>query len=267
MRKYLSFFRMRLLAGLQYRTAAVAGLSTQFVWGCMEILLYRAFWNDCPERFPMGLEALTSYIWLQQALLCVFAMWQWEHDLIDSVRDGTVAYELARPVNLYGMWMARTVALRLSRAALRCWPILLFSIMIPSPYGLRIRIDLPTFLLFLLSICLMIAVVCGYVLVTYSFAFHMVDTNGIQVVSVAAADLLGGSIVPLPFLPEPLRSIASFSPFGSMQNVPLRIFGGSLAGSEAVRAVGLQAFWTLVLFVVGIILTHFGIRKTELAGG
>lgn len=267
MKKYLSFFRMRLIAGLQYRAAALAGLSTQFVWGCMEILLYRAFWRECPERFPMGQEALSAYIWLQQALLNVFALWYWEQDLIESVRDGTVAYELTRPVNLYGMWMARTVAMRLSRAALRCWPILLVAALIPRPYGLRVRIGLPVFLLFLISLGLMLAVVCGFVLVTYALSFHLVDTNGFRVLSVAAADLLGGGIVPLPFLPEPLRSLASFSPFGSMQNVPLRIFGGDLTGKDCFQAVALQAFWAVTLIGLGIILTDSGVRKAEIAGG
>ena len=267
MKKYFSFFRMLLIAGLQYRTAALAGLSTQLVWGCMEILLYRAFWQECPERFPMGQEALSSYIWLQQALLSVFALWYWEQDLIASVRDGTVAYELTRPVNLYGMWMARRLAMRLSRAALRCWPILLVSVLIPSPYGLRIRIGLPAFLLFLISLGLMLAVVCGFVLAAYALSFHLVDTNGFRVLSVAAADLLGGGVVPLPFLPEPLRTIASVSPFGSMQNVPLRIFGGDLVGSDAIRAVELQAVWAVTLIGLGIFLTRSGIRKAEIAGG
>ena len=40
--------------GLQYRAAALAGMSTQLVWGVMEVLLYRAFWLEHPERFPMG---------------------------------------------------------------------------------------------------------------------------------------------------------------------------------------------------------------------
>ena len=43
MKKYLSFFRMRFHMGLQYRTAAIAGMTTQFVWGFMEILVFRAF--------------------------------------------------------------------------------------------------------------------------------------------------------------------------------------------------------------------------------
>ena len=36
MKKYLSFFRMRFLMGLQYRAAAAAGVVTQFTWGFME---------------------------------------------------------------------------------------------------------------------------------------------------------------------------------------------------------------------------------------
>ena len=41
MKACLSFFRMRLINGMQYRTAAWAGIVTQFFWGFMEILLYR----------------------------------------------------------------------------------------------------------------------------------------------------------------------------------------------------------------------------------
>ena len=43
MKKYLSFFRLRFITGLQYRTAALAGIATQFFWGAMEILTFRAF--------------------------------------------------------------------------------------------------------------------------------------------------------------------------------------------------------------------------------
>ena len=101
MGKYWSFFKMRLMAGLQYRAAALAGMSTQFVWGAMEILLYRAFWLENPERFPMGMEALSAYIWLQQAFLTLFALWNWEYDILESVKTGAVSYELLRPAAIH----------------------------------------------------------------------------------------------------------------------------------------------------------------------
>ena len=267
MKKYWSFFKMRLMAGLQYRAAALAGMSTQFVWGIMEILLYRAFWLDSPEKFPMGMDALSSYIWLQQAFLTLFAMWNWEGDIVESVKTGTVAYELLRPTDIYSMWMARSVANRLGRASLRMVPVIAVGILIPAPYGLRLHISPAVFGLFLLSTALMVLVVCAYALLVYSLTFYLTDPNGIMVVSVAAADLLGGSIVPLPFMPDGFRRFAELTPFASMQNVPLRIFIGNITLPEIPGAMGLQLFWVVALILAGYLLTRNGLRRAVILGG
>ena len=50
LRKYGSFFRIRLVTGLQYRTAAWAGLCTQFFWGLMEIMIFKAFMRQGPPE-------------------------------------------------------------------------------------------------------------------------------------------------------------------------------------------------------------------------
>ena len=267
MKKYWSFFRMKLMAGLQYRSAALAGMSTQFVWGAMEILLYRAFWLEHPERFPMGMEALSSYIWLQQAFLTLFALWSWEFDILESVKTGAVSYELLRPADTYGMWMARSVGSRLSRAALRMVPVILVSSLIPAPWGLRLPASPAAFGLFLLSSVLMVLVVCAYSLLVYALTFYLTDPNGIMVLSVAAADLLGGAVVPLPFLPEGFRRFAELTPFASMQNVPLRIFSGDIPLAEAPAVMGLQLFWIVVLISAGFLLTRKGLRRAVILGG
>lgn len=267
MKQYWSFFKMRLMAGLQYRAAALAGMSTQFVWGAMEILLYRAFWLEHPERFPMGMEALSSYIWLQQAFLTLFALWLQESDILEAVKTGAVAYELLRPADLYGMWMARAMATRLSRAALRMLPVILVSSLLPSPWGLRLPTSPAAFALFLLSAVLMVLVVCAYSLLVYALTFYLTDPNGIMVLSVAAADLLGGAIVPLPFLPDGLRQFAQLTPFGSMQNVPLRLFTGDIPLSQAPAVMGLQLFWAVALISAGYLLTRNGLRRTVILGG
>lgn len=67
MKKYLSFFRLRFTLGLQYRTAALAGICTQFAWGFLDIMVYRAFYETDAAAFPMTFQATASYIWLQQA--------------------------------------------------------------------------------------------------------------------------------------------------------------------------------------------------------
>jgi len=267
MKKYWSFFKMRLMAGLQYRAAALAGMSTQFVWGTMEILLYRAFWLEHPERFPMGIEALSAYIWLQQAFLTLFALWNWDFDILESVKTGAVSYELLRPADLYSMWMARAMGTRLSRAALRMFPVIVVSILLPAPYGLRLRISPAVFGLFLLSMALMLLVVCAYSLLVYALTFYLTDPNGIMVLSVSTADLLGGAIVPLPFMPDGLRKFAELTPFASMQNVPLRIFNGDIPMAEIPGVMGLQVFWIVVLISAGVLLTRNGLRRAVILGG
>lgn len=95
----------------------------------------------------------------------------------------------------------------------------------------------------------------------------MESTRGVRWLALSAADLLGGAVVPLPFLPEPLRTFAALSPFGAMQNVPLRIYSGDLAGGDLAAAMGLQAFWCVFLIALGARMTRSGVRRTVVAGG
>ena len=113
MRKYLSFFRIRFAAGLQYRTAAWAGVVTQFAWGGMNILMFRAFYHSGINSFPMDFQALACYIWLQQAFLAMFMTWFYDNELFDSITSGGVAYELSRPCDLYTMWFVKNMAMKL----------------------------------------------------------------------------------------------------------------------------------------------------------
>ena len=127
MKKYWAFFRLRFAMGLQYRTAAAAGIVTQFFWGGMNILVYRAFYETDAEAFPMNFQATSTYIWLQQAFLALFAAWMVENEIFENIMNGNVAYEMCRPVSIYNMWFLRSMANRLSRALLRCLPILLLA--------------------------------------------------------------------------------------------------------------------------------------------
>ena len=91
MKKYISFFRLRFVMGLSYRAAAWAGIATQFVWGGMEIAMFRAFYGAEPEHFPMTMDGAVSYVWLQQAFLALFAAWMLEGEVFESIKDGNIA--------------------------------------------------------------------------------------------------------------------------------------------------------------------------------
>lgn len=250
MKKYISFFRLRFNMGLQYRVAALAGMTTQFVWGFMECFVYRAFYKSNPDAFPMTFSAMMAYIWLQQAFLAFFSTWILENELFYSIINGNIAYELCRPISIYDMWFARSIANRLSRAVLRCLPILIVALLLPEPYRLHLPKDPAIWLWFLVTLSMGLLMIVAYCTLM---------TLGV--------DFFTGAIVPLPFLPEAVRVILEALPFAGMQNVPLRIFSGDLGGSEMSRAILLQVFWLAVLIALGKTLCGRAERRIVVQGG
>ena len=267
MRACLAFFRMRLVNGLQYRTAAYAGIFTQFFWGFMEIQLYGAFYRENPENFPMEFSHLVSYIWLRQAFLRLLDTWSTEQELFDMILNGNVAYELCRPASLYGMWFARNVALRLSSLALRCWPILLVAALLPDPWGLRLPPSAGAFAAAVLSMALALGVVTAYILIIYFSCFFTLSSEGTRAVMMPLVGLLAGELIPLPFMPDGLAKVLSWLPFVSISNAPLRIYSGDIAGAEAAGTMLLQAFWLVALALLGWWMQRRGMRRLCVQGG
>nr|MDD6335109.1 ABC transporter permease [bacterium] len=201
MKKYFCFFRIRFINGLQYRAAALAGVCTQFFWGALTILMFSAFYKSAPDAFPMPFEALSSYIWLQQAFLSLFMTWFYETQIFDSITQGHIAYELCRPIDLYGMWFIRNMANRLSRAALRCLPILLVAALLPAPWGLSLSHSPGAFLLFVVSMLMGFLVLVAMSMLIYISVFYSMSPLGIRTLATSVMEFLSGAIIPLPFFP------------------------------------------------------------------
>lgn len=266
-KKYISFFHLRFIMGLQYRAAALAGIVTQFVWGTMEVLVFRAFYQADPQAFPMTLEATTSYIWLQQAFLALFMTWMLENDIFESITNGNISYELCRPIRIYNMWYVRSMAYRLSRAVLRCFPILIAAAFLPAPYGLSAPPSPGAFILFLLTTVLGFLVTVSMCTLVYIICLFTISPTGIRMVFISLSDLLAGSVIPLPFFPEHIRKVLYLLPHASMQNVPLRIYSGDISGMAVWENILLQVFWLAALTALGYFLETLAMKRIVVQGG
>lgn len=267
MKKYLSFFRLRFTMGLQYRTAALAGIVTQFVWGFMEIMMFRAFYQADASAFPMTFSDTASYLWLQQAFLAFFAAWMMENEIFDSIVNGNIAYELCRPINIYNMWYSRSIANRLSRAVLRCFPILLVAIFIPYPYGINAPASLKHFILFLITLTLGLMMTVSFCMLIYVITFFTISPQGLRMVFTSTVEFFAGAVIPLPFFPKKVQEIMELLPFASMQNVALRIYSGSMSNYEMQKAIILQVFWLLVVTMSGKLLCRLAEKHVTVQGG
>lgn len=265
--KYMSFFRIRFLAGLQYRAAALGGIITQFVWGFMELLMFRAFYEVNPEAFPMTQEALSSYIWLQQALLALFMTWFLENDIFLTITEGGIAYELCRPTDLYDMWFFRSMANRVSKALLRCIPILAVAAFLPSPYGIGLPANMEAGFWFVITGFLGFLVVVAFCMLVYIITFYTYSPVGVRMVAISMVEFFAGAVIPLPFLPSGIRQVVELLPFAAMQNVPLRVYSGDIAGIQILERAGLQLFWVVILIWMGKVLTSAALKRVVVQGG
>jgi len=264
MKQYLSLVRICFINGLQYRAAALAGLATQFAWGFMEILAFSAFYRANPAAFPMELPRLVSYIWIQQAFLHMFAPWGTGGNAVETIFSGNIAYELARPMDLYNRWFCETIAGRLARTALRCLPVLLVAFALPQPYRMSLP-SLPQLAMFLVSAPLAACAVTAYMNIDAITVFYTMSRY--NVIMFILADFFAGGYIPVPFFPAPVRKVVELLPFAAMQNMPLRIYSGDITGPEAIRGIALQIFWCAAMLLFGKWLMKHSLKRVVAQGG
>jgi ABC-2 type transport system permease protein len=267
MKKYLAIFRIRFINALQYRAAALAGMATQFAWGFMEIFAFAAFYRANPGAFPMEFSQTVSYLWMQQAFLALFMMWFWENDIAAAITEGAIAYEMVRPVDLYSRWFCQASANRLARATLRCAPILVVAFIVPEPYRMTLPPNVEQLLLFILSAIFSLGVVVAFSMMMYISLFYTLSPMGVRLIVAVISDFLAGATVPLPFFPEPVRAVVDLLPFAAMQNMPLRIYSGNIAGTDALTGIALQVFWFVVLLFAGRFMMSRALKRVIVQGG
>ena len=233
----------------------------------MEILLFRAYYEADPSAFPMEFSALSCYVWLQQAFLALYMTWFWEEDIFRSIRDGSICYELCRPLDLYNLWFTRTISVRLSKAVLRCMPVLIITSFLPKPYGMTLPPNLMAACCFFISMVLGTCLVAAFNMIIYICSFFTISDTGIRMIASNLSEFLCGAVIPLPFLPNKIRDIVQFLPFASMNNAPFRIYSGDIHGSELPIVIGLQCFWLILFLIIGTYMMQHALKKVIVQGG
>lgn len=267
MKKYRSLFHIRFVQGLQYRLAALAGLFTQFAWGFMSILLYRAFYRSNPAAFPMEFSQYASYVWLHESFFVLFAPHGLDRSVFEQITSGDIAYQLVQPIDLYNRWFFENLAGRISGVLLRCIPVLLLAVLLPAPYGLSAPASGESLLLALWAAGMAVLLVVSLSILIYLLTMHTLSPSGPMALLYYVVGFLGGSFLPIPFMPAPIQQIIELLPFGLMENLPYRIYSGHIHGSELTRLLTLQAGWVLVMILLGRLWCRREQRRLVVQGG
>jgi len=267
LKTYLSYFKLKFITGLQYRAAAIAGISTQIFFGLTYLCVYIAFYESDSSSLPMPLSHLVSFLWLNQCFFSLIYMWYKDKDILSLIKTGNIAYELCRPQNLYMMWASKLLGERLSKVLLRFLPVMLFALILPSPFNLDLSITLPRFILFLLSFGLAAILVTVLILLYHIICLFTLDEKGVVNMFMVVSDILSGLTIPIPFFPAYLQKITYILPFRYVSDFPFRLYVGNISMNEGVNGLIVQLIWIIILVVIGNILMKKALRKAVIQGG
>ena len=260
---YSAILSARFRSLLQYRAAAAAGIGTQLFWGLIRVMIFAGFYASSDAPQPMTFPQVVTYIWLGQATIRLL-IWRGDADVQRMIRTGTVAYELIRPVDLYGLWFSRSVANLAAPTVLRAVPMfliagLLLGMQAPASWGAGAA--------YVLAMAMAVLLAAGMATLLTISLLWTISGEGISRLLPAMVWCLSGMILPLPFFPEWLQPVLRVLPFRGMMDVPFRIYLGHIGPGQWLGALGHQAAWTLAMVALGRWLLARGKRRLVVQGG
>jgi ABC-2 type transport system permease protein len=258
---YVEFARKAFAREATYRMEVFTNIGGLLV----RLYLMKAVWtalyaqNAAPAGVP--LHAIITYTTV--ALLMSLILELDATRLIrDRVREGSIATDLMKPINLPLFFFSDGFGQMLLHAILIV-PALLLSLFI-------VHIDVPApgvLLAFVLSFAL------GYVVnfllnfVMNVVAFWTLETFALQLIVRWISDLLGGQIVPLIFFPGALQKIVLALPFAAVYSTPLLIYVGTIPPSGYLAAFALQILWLLLFAALATFMWRGALNRVVVQGG
>jgi len=299
---YAAAASSRFRSAFQYRAAAAAGIACQGFWGLILIMGLEAFYaasaggvgtagasgavgmaggaprlgaswlglaNGAAAVPP--LSSMISYIWLGQAFL-VLTPWGPDPEVRDTIRTGSVAIELLKPLDLYSFWLSKALGLKAAQLSLRALPVLIFGgFLMPlvclGDYRLSPPPTLGHFFAFLVSLVAALFLCAAVVGIFDILLFRTVSAVGATSLAASLVSLGSGLLVPLPVLPPALGSTLKLLPFSGLADAPFRFWTGIAPLATLPASLAHQVGWTIVLVAAGRAVVRRELLRLDILGG
>jgi ABC-2 type transport system permease protein len=215
--------------------------------------------NAAPAGVP--LHAIITYTTIALLMSLVLEI-DGTRMIRDRVREGSIATDLMKPINLPLYFFSDGFGQTLLHALLIV-PSLLLALFI-------VHIDVPpplTLIAFAFSFAL------GYIVnfllnfVMNTIAFWTLETFAVQLIVRWVSDVLGGQIVPLIFFPGFLQKIVLALPFAAVYSTPLLIYTGTIPQGSYLAAFATQLAWGAAFAILATFVWRNALKRVVVQGG
>lgn len=266
-RSVLGFAKVGFASYLAYP----AGVAMVFLSYPVIIMMYRAVFgavydsggaNAVAGSLHYTREGWLTYVTVSW-ILNTFYMTPTGRNLGANVREGQVAMDLLKPLNLQAIYFGQSLGRTMFRLVFASVPLLI-------AFSIFAKLQVPGAAL-ILPFCL--SVFLGY-LINFTLdymigltAFFLEYNNGVRMGVRMVMNLAGGMVIPLDYLPPAVASLFHKLPTQFMFFQPMQIFLGRRSVGEAWLSVATAAVWVLGLLCVAQLVQRRGMRQLSISGG
>ncbi|SFU58704.1 ABC transporter permease [Butyrivibrio sp. M55] len=263
MKKYLYILKTQIINSMTYEFNVYGNIIMQTIIMITSAYFWKALYKDQGSVGGVDAESMLTYI-IISSMLSVLLITNVEKRIEMSVGKGTVATDMMKPVNLFGVYFSEDIGSVLALIFQNMLPIFIIgSLLIKVPVMADVH-DLPLFVISVLESFLinwLIAALFGMI------AFKTVSIDALIQVKKHLIRLLSGSIIPIWFFPAGVAKVLSSLPFVYIYQLPLSIYIGKGERAEHIAGMQIQFLWLVALTVFFFFAQKKVTQKVMVQGG
>lgn len=188
-------------------------------------------------------------------------------DVAEEIKDGSISMRLLKPVNTDLSYLFTELGTILMKFVVLLLPMILGLEIYRTCIAGELLFNGLNFLLYLVSAVLAYLISFRVNLCFGFIAFYVKNLWGFNILKKSIIGFLSGSLIPLAFLPEPLRICLEYMPFASMNYTPVMIYMGKYSPVEMFLRLGIQAVWAVLVYGISRLIWLGAIKKLCVQGG
>ncbi len=236
---YLHLIRLQILNSLAYRFEYFSSIGTNIFFLFGSVYLWKSAYKGIGSVLDVNQEQMITYAIVSVLMTALFSI-SVSQTLFTKIRQGDIAIDLIRPVNLIYTWFAEDVGQSVSSVTKFCFPVLLTSV-------LFVKVPLPADYvagLFFIPGCVFSFIILWQISALIGLSlFWVTEFGNITQIKDIVILILSGKLIPLWLFPGIVQDISSYLPFQYTFQAPLEIYIGRVSPAQAVHIFGIQWLW------------------------
>lgn len=260
---YFYVYKIRIQKALAYKFDVYGNI----IWQCIVMFASAYFWKALylGHNTVKGVQINDMLVYtVVSSMLSLLFIADVEYRVIGSVHKGTVATDMLKPINLYGIYLFEDLGYTTAVFFQNIIPIFIIGslfVAVPKPASVS--------MVLLFIPCVIISYMINWLLAACfsTWAFTAINMRPMVEVKYHLLRLLSGSIIPIWFFPDWLGNILKILPFAYIYQLPLDIYIGKYEVDVLLPRIGLQLIWLIVLWILFLYLQKRVTKHVLVQGG